>query len=227
LNLGLSVKACLFDLDGVLVDTANYHYLAWSRLARELGFAFSRQDNERLKGVSRMASLEILLEIGGVRATPEEKVKLAEQKNQEYVRMISVMDSSEVLPGALPFLRACRENGYKTALGSASRNAMTIMVKTGLLTYFDAIIDGTKTANAKPDPEVFRLGAEALGVSPGECVVFEDAQAGIEAAVRAGMRCVGIGSSDYLAKADLVIPSLQEMSVSRLLALQTHPDGCA
>lgn len=215
-----SVKACLFDLDGVLVDTAKYHYLAWKRLAEELGFAFTEQDNERLKGVSRMASLDILLSIGGISLEEAARLELAERKNNWYVDMISKMDRSEILPGALEFLQECRNNGIKVALGSASKNAMTILNNTGLTPYFDAIIDGTKTAAAKPDPEVFTLGAAELGVSPEECIVFEDAEAGIEAAARAGMRSIGIGSEETLGEANLVIPSLEHMSYRRLSELQ-------
>ncbi|GIP52757.1 MULTISPECIES: beta-phosphoglucomutase [Paenibacillus] len=214
-----SIKACLFDLDGVLVDTAKYHYLAWKRLADELGFEFTEQDNERLKGVSRMASLDILLSVGGVELDEAAKLELAERKNNWYFDMISKMDDSEILPGALEFLKDCRENGLKVALGSASKNAMTILNNTGLTPYFDAIIDGTRTTSAKPDPEVFTLGATELGVSPDECVVFEDAEAGIEAAQRAGMRSVGIGSPCTLGKANLVIASLGDITVDRLLSI--------
>lgn len=213
------VKACLFDLDGVLVDTAKYHYLAWKRLAKELGFDFTEQDNERLKGVSRMASLDILLSIGGISLEEAAKLELAERKNNWYVDMITKMDRSEILPGALEFLQECRNHGIKVALGSASKNAMTILNNTGLTPYFDAIIDGTKTAAAKPDPEVFTLGAAELGVSAEECVVFEDAEAGIEAAIRAGMRSIGIGPEEALSKANLVIPSLEHMSCERLNGL--------
>lgn len=214
-----SIKACLFDLDGVLVDTAKYHYLAWKRLADELGFEFTEQDNERLKGVSRMASLDILLSIGGVELADAAKAELAERKNNWYVEMITKMDHSEILPGAIEFLEECRSNGIKVALGSASKNAMTILNNTGLTPYFDAIIDGTKTSAAKPDPEVFTLGASELGVTPEQCVVFEDAEAGIEAAQRAGMRSIGIGSEETLGKADLLIPSLEQMSFGRLSEL--------
>ncbi|WP_433945212.1 beta-phosphoglucomutase [Paenibacillus sp. SN-8-1] len=214
-----SIQACLFDLDGVLVDTAKYHYLAWKRLAEELGFVFTEQDNERLKGVSRTASLEILLEIGGIKLDDAAKLELAERKNNWYVESITSMDETEILPGALEFLKECRANGLKVALGSASKNAMLILNNTGLTPYFDAIIDGTKTAAAKPDPEVFVLGAKEVGIPAEHCVVFEDAEAGIEAAVRAGMRSVGIGSPDTLSRANLVIPSLQQMSVSRLAEL--------
>lgn len=214
-----TIQACLFDLDGVLVDTAKYHYLAWKRLADELGFEFTEQDNERLKGVSRMASLDILLSIGGVELDDAAKAELAERKNNWYVEMITKMDHSEILPGAIEFLEECRSNGIKVALGSASKNAMTILNNTGLTPYFDAIIDGTKTAAAKPDPEVFTLGASELGVTPEQCVVFEDAEAGIEAAQRAGMRSIGIGSEETLGKADLLIPSLDQMSFGRLSEL--------
>ncbi|NOU81527.1 beta-phosphoglucomutase [Paenibacillus sp. LMG 31459] len=210
------IKACLFDLDGVLVDTARYHYIAWRELAEELGFDFTEHDNERLKGVSRAASLNILLEIGGITLGEEEKARLAEQKNNRYVEYIAKMDSSEILPGALDFLKECREHSIKVALGSASKNAMTILNNTGLTPYFDAIIDGTHTSAAKPDPEVFLLGAQAVNIAPEHCVVFEDAEAGILAATRAGMRSVGIGSPETLGAANLVVPSLQQISVDAL-----------
>ncbi|MGF7050206.1 beta-phosphoglucomutase [Paenibacillus sp. DS2015] len=210
------IQACLFDLDGVLVDTAKYHFLAWKRLADELGFEFTEKDNERLKGVSRMASLEILLEVGNVQLDDETKLALAEKKNNWYVDYISTMDDSEILPGSLTFLKELKQHGIKVALGSASKNAMTILNNANLVPYFDAIIDGTKTSNAKPDPEVFLLGAEAVQISPEHCVVFEDAEAGIEAAIRGGMRTIGIGSPGTLILAEYVVPSLEEMSVEKL-----------
>ena len=213
------IKACLFDLDGVLVDTAKYHYIAWREVANQLGFEFTEKDNERLKGVSRQASLNILLEIGGITLTEEEKLGLAEQKNLRYLEYISKMDSSEILPGAREFLEECRSHGLKTALGSASKNAMTILANTGLTPLFDAIIDGNRTSAAKPDPEVFLLGAVELEVAPSCCVVFEDAEAGIQAARAAGMACVGIGSTGTLGQADLVVPALDAMTVSRLFTL--------
>lgn len=214
------IRACLFDLDGVLVDTAKYHYLAWKRLAQELGFDFTEQDNERLKGVSRMASLDILLSIGKLTLEDAKKQELAARKNDWYVESISNMDHTEILPGALEFLQACRDNGLKTALGSASKNAMAILNNTGLAPYFDAIIDGTRTSSAKPDPEVFTLGAQELGVPAEHCVVFEDAEAGVEAARRAGMSCIGIGSATTLGQADFVIASLADMTVERLNELE-------
>lgn len=210
------IHACIFDLDGVIVDTAKYHYLAWKRLANELGFDFTEHDNERLKGVSRVRSLEILLEIGGLTLDDATKEQLAAKKNQWYVESISHMDESEILPGARRFLEELRAQGIKTALGSASKNAMTILRNIRMVECFDAIIDGTRTAAAKPDPEVFLLGARELGVAPARCVVFEDAEAGIEAALRAGMHCIGVGSAHTLGKANFVVHGLDEMTVDRL-----------
>lgn len=215
-----TIHACLFDLDGVLVDTAKYHFIAWKQLAEELGFTFTEEDNERLKGVSRMASLDILLEIGGVTLDEETKLELASKKNAWYVDYITKMDASEILPGALELVKELKAEGIKVALGSASKNAMLILNNTGLTPYFDAIIDGTKTASAKPDPEVFLLGAQELGASPAECVVFEDAEAGVEAAIRAGMRSVGIGSPQTLGRANLVVPSLADFTFNHLKELE-------
>lgn len=210
------ISACIFDLDGVVVDTAKYHYQAWKKLGKELGFDFTLEDNERLKGVSRMASLDILLEIGGISLTDEEKLAYADKKNTWYRELISTMQPNEVLPGAVEFLSQLKAAGYKMALGSASKNAMSILDKTDLKKWFDVIIDGTKTQRAKPDPQVFQLGAEGLGAQPHECVVFEDAEAGIEAAKRAGMYCIGVGSPHNLNKADLVISGLHEMTLEKL-----------
>lgn len=214
------VQACLFDLDGVIVDTAKYHYIAWKRLAEELGFNFTKEDNERLKGVSRVKSLEILLEIGGLSFNEEEKQKMAEKKNKWYVEYISKMTPDEILPGAKEFLQALREAGIKIALGSASKNSMLILNNLKLTDGFDAIIDGNKVSKAKPDPEVFLLGAKELGVKPEDCVVFEDAKAGIEAAVSGGMYSIGIGDAKVLDKANFVVSSLAEMTVEKLNLLK-------
>lgn len=208
------IKGCIFDLDGVIVDTAKYHYLAWKRLANELGFEFTKDQNERLKGVSRMKSLDILLEIGNKsNFSDEEKIKLAEKKNNWYVEYISNMSSDEILPGAKEFLQVVRNAGIKTALGSVSKNSMTILNRLNLAKYFDAIIDGNKVTHAKPNPEVFLLGAREIGVPEKNCVVFEDASAGIEAATNAGMYSIGIGSKKILNKANIVIDSLEDMKV--------------
>ncbi|SHE48866.1 MULTISPECIES: beta-phosphoglucomutase [Caloramator] len=210
------IKGCIFDLDGVIVDTAKYHYLAWKRLANELGFEFTEKDNERLKGVSRMKSLEILLEIGNKKFDEETKLKLAEKKNGWYVEYISKMDESEILDGVKAFLTELREKGIKISLGSVSKNAMTILKNINLLPYFDAVIDGTKVANAKPDPEVFLKAAEELKLKPEECCVFEDAVAGIEAARRANMKVIGVGSPEILGDADKVIDTFKGVTIDIL-----------
>jgi beta-phosphoglucomutase len=199
------IKGCIFDLDGVIVDTAKYHYKAWKRIADEFGFEFTKLHNERLKGVSRRRSLEILLEVGNISVDEETKLKLAERKNAWYVEYISKMDKSEILPGVEDFIKSLRENNIKIALGSASKNSMTILKNLDIAHYFDVIIDGNKVTKAKPDPEVFLLGAKELGLDPENCVVFEDAEAGIQAAKIAGMMAVGIGSPAVLKEADLVI----------------------
>jgi beta-phosphoglucomutase len=211
-----NIKACIFDLDGVIVDTAIYHYKAWKRLANELGFDFTEHDNEQLKGVSRMRSLEIVLQCGGVTKTEAEQKLLAAQKNTWYMEMVNQMTPAEILPGAREFVESCRAAGIKTALGSASKNSMTILNKLNITHLFDAIIDGNKVSKAKPDPEVFLKGAEELGVEPKYCVVFEDAIAGVEAAKAGGMKAVGIGNPDVLHEADLVIKGLNEMTLDKL-----------
>jgi len=208
----MKVSACIFDLDGVVVDTAKYHYLAWKRLAAEHGFDFTEHDNERLKGVSRMASLEILLEIGQKSASPQEKELMAARKNAWYVEYIENMDPSEILPGAQEFIENLRGRGIKVALGSASKNARLILNRIGLVNHFDTIVDGTRVVNAKPNPEVFLIAASDLGVTPAECLVFEDAEAGVEAAINGGMRCVGVGNPLVLSKANLVIDGFKNLS---------------
>jgi beta-phosphoglucomutase len=213
------IKACIFDLDGVIVDTAVYHYKAWKRLANELGFDLTEEQNEKLKGVSRVRSLELILQWGGVTKTKAEKEMLAARKNEWYVEMINRMTPDELLPGAKEFLIACREAGLKTALGSASKNSGTILDKVGIAGLFDAVIDGNSVSKPKPDPEVFLKGAEELGIAPLNCVVFEDAIAGVEAAKNGGMKAVGVGSPDVLGEADLVISGLNEMSLQKLYQL--------
>ena len=210
------IQACIFDLDGVIVDTAVYHYEAWKRLANELGFDFTEEDNEKLKGVSRMASLDLILQWGGITKTDAEKEELATRKNTWYVDMINKMTPGEVLPGAREFVESCQKTGIKTALGSASKNSATILEKVGITHLFDVVIDGNKVSKPKPDPEVFLKGAEELHVDPSACVVFEDAIAGVEAAINGGMKVVGIGSPEVLSKANLVVSGLDEMSLTEL-----------
>ncbi|WP_139904101.1 beta-phosphoglucomutase [Clostridium thermarum] len=205
----MNCKGCIFDLDGVIVDTAKYHYLAWKRLASEMGFDFTEKDNERLKGVSRMRSLDILLEVGGKTVPEDKKEALAAKKNNWYVEYISKMDKSEILPGVENFFKTLKANNIKIALGSASKNSMLILNNLGLTDYFDAIIDGNKVSKAKPDPEVFTLAAKEMNLSPSECVVFEDAQAGIEAAKAGNMKVIAVGSEENLKDFDKIIPGFE------------------
>lgn len=207
-------KCGIFDLDGVLVDTAKYHYLAWKQLAAQLGFEFTLEQNEALKGVSRMRSLEILLADGGLsgKFTDAEKEKLAAEKNDIYVRYIRELKQEELFPGVVETFRAMKAAGVKIALGSASKNASMILDRLQITPYFDAIIDGTKVTKAKPDPEVFLLAAQELGIAPCDCVVFEDSQAGIEAAKSADMLAVGVGTQAQLPKADLLVSNVSEFS---------------
>jgi len=200
------IRGCIFDLDGVIVDTARYHYLAWRKLANDLGFDFSEENNERLKGVSRMDSLEILLEVGGLSLPDPQKLALSAAKNSDYLTYIEKMTQADVLPGVTRFLDVLRSAGMKIALGTASKNALTILHRIGLSNAFDSIVDGNRVTKAKPNPEVFLIAADDLGLEPCNCLVFEDAVAGIEAAHRAGMKCIGIGRPEILRKADHVIP---------------------
>lgn len=211
------LKACLFDLDGVIVDTAKYHHIAWREIAKELGFVFTEADNEKLKGVSRMRSLEILLEIGGISLDGESKALLAQKKNSLYLQYVLKMRPDEVLPGAKEFLADCRNNKLGIGLGSASKNATTILNLLQITPLFDVIIDGNKVTKAKPDPEVFLTGARELGVLPQNCVVFEDAEAGIEAAIAANMFSVGIGCPVILKKANFVTSGLKNLSVKTMI----------
>jgi len=209
-------KAAIFDLDGVLVDTAKFHYLAWQRLARELGFDFPESANEALKGVSRQESLEILLRHGNVMLGAAEKQALAEKKNRWYQELLGGLDAGSGLPGARECLVELRRRGVKIALGSASKNAAFVLDRLRIAPLFDAVIDGTKTSASKPDPEVFLLGARALGVPPAECVVFEDAAAGITAAQRAGMFAVGIGEAAALPGADWIASGVADFPMDTL-----------
>ncbi len=211
---------CIFDLDGVIVDTARYHYQAWAALARELGFEFTPAQGEATKGVSRMDSLEIVLRAGGLegRFSGAEKERLAAEKNARYLRYVSQMTPSEVLPGVAAFLQDVRSHGARVVLGSASKNAGMILDRCGIRTLFDAVIDGTQVSRAKPDPEVFTKGAAAVGADPSVCVVFEDAAAGIEAATRAGMRSVGVGGSPLLCGATMQLMTFEGFTFEKLVA---------
>lgn len=211
-----NTKACLFDLDGVIVDTAVYHFQAWRRLANELGFDFTEHQNEQLKGISRMESLELILQWGNVTLTEEEKIEWATRKNAWYLDLVKQMTPEEVLKGVPEFLTKLRANNIKIALGSASKNSKLILERINMLDYFDAIIDGNDITKGKPDPQVFLMGAEATHCKPEECVVFEDAVAGVQAGKAGGMKVIGVGSADILNEADFVIAGFEEMTIDRL-----------
>ncbi len=202
----------IFDLDGVIVDTAKYHYLAWKNLANELGFEFTKEQNELFKGVSRKRCLEILLEIGKIEATQEQFDTWMVEKNEDYLKYIEKMDESEILPDVRKVLEFLKNSGVAIALGSASKNARPILEKVSLLSYFQDIVDGNNVTKAKPDPEVFLIAANQLGVKPENCIVFEDAQAGLQAANAAGMVSIGIGNAKILSEADYNFNDFTEMS---------------
>ena len=212
-------KGFIFDLDGVIVDTAKYHYLAWKKLANELGFEFTLEQNELFKGVSRKRCLEILLEIGNIDASQEQFDRWMIEKNEDYLHFIEKMNASEILPDVPKVLDFLKDRGLPIALGSASKNAKPILEKVGLLSYFDVIVDGNNVTKAKPDPEVFLIASSSLGVEPTNCVVFEDAVAGIQAANAAGMISVGIGDSKTLSEADYNFKDFREISIEFLNTL--------
>jgi beta-phosphoglucomutase len=216
----MRTQACIFDLDGVIVDTAKYHFLAWKRLADKLGILFTEKDNERLKGVSRMESLDIILEIGNRKLDADLVQEYATLKNKWYVEYITRMTPDEILPGAVRFISELRNADIRVALGSASRNTPMILDRVGMNDLFDAVADGNIVRNAKPDPEVFIKAAEMVGVDPLNCVVFEDAIAGVEAALNAGMICIGIGSAKVLTEAHYVVSGLNEMSLIKLESIE-------
>lgn len=210
------IRACIFDLDGVIVDTAHYHFLAWKRLANELGFDLSVEENERLKGISRTESLEILLKLGGISLSDLEKEKLANKKNTWFVDYIERMVPEEIFPGVRQLIDKLRTKGIKVALASSSKNAKTVIQLLHIHQSFDVVVDGTMIMHSKPDPEIFLLAAKKLNLDPKQCLVFEDAEAGVEAALAAGMKCIGIGSIDQLGKANKVLAKTGEFHVEML-----------
>ncbi len=211
--------AFIFDLDGVIVDTAKYHFLAWKNLADALGFEFTEKHNELLKGVSRVKSLEILLNIGNVKLSEDKKQQLLIEKNTEYLEFVYKMTSEEILPGVNEILSFLETNNIEFALGSASKNAPLILEKVGLLNRFTAIVDGNDVSKAKPDPEVFLIGAEKLTMRPENCVVFEDAIAGVQAANAAHMVSIGIGDENVLSDANYVFENMSDITSDFLLTL--------
>lgn len=210
----MTKKAFIFDLDGVIVDTARYHYLAWQKIANELGIEFTPEHNEHLKGVSRIKSLDIILALGKIEGTQSEKDIWLKQKNEDYLSYLKDIDNSEVLPGVMPILEYLKEKNQPIALGSASKNARPILEKTGIIKYFDAIVDGNDVSNAKPDPEVFLQAAKKLGVLTENSIVFEDSVAGIQAANIAKMTSIGIGNENILHEAKYIFKDFTFMDVS-------------
>ena len=201
----------IFDLDGVIVDTAKHHFVAWQQLAQSQGWSFTSEDNEQLKGVSRVRSLELILQWNKVEISPELFEQLLMEKNERYLNLIRDMDPPERLPDVQRVLQVFRDSGCGIALGSASKNARPILDKIELTPYFDVIVDGTNVSKAKPDPEVFLQAANQLGIAPEDCVVFEDAVAGIQAAKAAGMRAFGIGDPEKLTQAERVFKDFTQL----------------
>jgi beta-phosphoglucomutase len=210
----MNKKAFIFDLDGVIVDTAKYHYLAWQKIANQLGIEFTPEHNEELKGVSRVRSLDIILELGKIEASQENKNEWLVQKNEDYLSYLVDMDENEILKGVLPILQYLKDKKQLIALGSASKNARPILEKTGIIGYFDAIVDGNDVSNAKPDPEVFLRAAKLLTVAPENSIVFEDSVAGIQAANIAHMTSVGIGDAKILHEADYIFPDFTHIETN-------------
>ncbi len=203
----------IFDLDGVIVDTAKYHYLAWKKLAKSLGIDFDEHMNEQLKGVSRVKSLEKILSWGNQTLDEDTFKNCLYSKNEDYLNYIKELNEDEILPGVLEVLNYLRDKGVPFALGSASKNARTILKATGIMDWFEAIVDGNDVSIAKPDPEVFLIAADKLGIEPSKCVVFEDSVAGIQAANAADMLSVGIGDQEVLKEADYIFNDFTEIEL--------------
>lgn len=215
------VAAFIFDLDGVITDTAEYHYLAWKRLGEKLGIPFDKEFNETLKGISRMDSLERILELGGKAQayTAEEKYALATQKNTDYVSLLVDMSPADIYPGIQTLLDDLKANNIRIALASASKNAPMILTALGLTEYFEYIVNPDDLHAGKPDPEIFLRAAQALGVDPQACVGVEDAEAGIQAIKAAKMFAVGVGTPAVMeaAGADYVVSDTSQLELTTII----------
>lgn len=212
----LTNYACIFDLDGVLVHTAHFHYLAWKRLADKLGFDLTETHNESLKGLSRVDSLKQICAWANVELNPIDFETNMAMKNDWYLEMVNELDETAALPGVRAFIMSLKDAGMKLAVGSASKNARLILEKIQMTHYFDIIVDGTNTTRSKPDPQVFQLGAEAMNIGPKQTVVFEDSPSGIKAARSGGFRSIGVGAPANLDEADIVIPDFQNFTINSL-----------
>ena len=214
----MEIKGLIFDLDGVIADTDRLHFLTWQKLIHGIGGQLNETQYKKLKGVSRMETMDLILLWNSIGLIPEHKEILAKRKNQWYQQMIADLQPSDALPGAIPFLRRAKTNGYKIALGSASENARFVLEALDIISLFDVIIDGTQTNRSKPDPQVFNMGAEQLNLHPREIIVFEDGIRGIEAALAGGFAAVGIGAEDDFPNAHLVIPGWVDQDLEELMA---------
>jgi len=220
--MSLELKGCLFDMDGVIVDSAAHHFVAWKRLADELSIPFTEEDNHALKGLSRVDSLDHILRMGHLLLDEKTKLKLMAQKNAWYLDLIKGMRAKDILPGARELIEELVADGIKVGLGSSSRNAQLILDNVGLTPLFDAVVDGNHITLSKPDPEVFLKGAHSLGLRPSEIVVFEDAESGVKAAKSGGFFAVGVGSEKQLGHADVVVPSMEGVTLQQLKSW-VHP----
>jgi beta-phosphoglucomutase len=213
-------KAAIFDLDGVIVDTAKFHYLAWKRLSYEkFGFEFTEDMNESFKGVNRIRCMEMLNVMAGGGLSKSEIQQYADIKNEWYKEYISKMDSCDILPGALEFINSCKDMGLSVSIASASKNTPMVLSRISIDGFFDAVVDGNSVTKAKPAPEIFLTAARMCGMVPQECTVFEDSQAGIDGAKSAGMKCIAIGSNKTLKNADIYVPGLYAAQIEDIKRL--------
>jgi beta-phosphoglucomutase len=213
----MKISAVIFDLDGVIVSTDEYHYQAWKQISDQEGIEFNSEINERLRGVSRMESLEIILSRSDKSYSENEKLDLADRKNEIYRELLNKLSPNDILPGVINLLLTLKARDIKVAIGSSSKNTPFILEKIGIAANFDAVADGNDIKNSKPDPEVFLLAAERLGVEPEKCIVVEDAEAGVEAAIAAGMKVVGVGTASNCSNAHIRLQDLTTINIEELL----------
>jgi beta-phosphoglucomutase len=212
----MKIRGCLFDMDGVIVDTAKHHYVAWKALADDLAIPFSEKENDSLKGFTRLDSLECILRLGNLEVSSTTKIELMEKKNQLYLDITGSMSEDDILPGVKELVLELKEEGIGICLGSSSKNATKILKNIGLFDLFDGVVDGNHLTLSKPDPEVFLKGAKILGLSPATCIVFEDAQSGIDAAISGGFFAVGLGEAGTLQRANANVKDLAQMNLETL-----------
>lgn len=218
------MKLVIFDLDGVIVSTDMYHYMAWKSLADENNLLFNYEINHMLRGVSRAESLKIILDVNGAMVEPQRFSEMMKKKNKLYRSSLQELKREEILPGALELIKDLNRNNIKIAIGSSSKNAPLILEKIGVENEFDVVIDGNKIKNSKPHPEVFLKCAEALGIESEDCVVFEDAKAGVEAALAGGMTAIGVGE-EYLENGHAMIKSLEGLTYKEILEIYKRSKG--